>query len=62
MAFVSCPNLITVMYYGTSQSTINNNNVLSECLKLKIIPNAENEKDTKLENFLGSKFTNIRKQ
>ncbi len=64
MAFVSCPNLTAVIYYGTSPSTINNNDALSECLKLKtlIIPNAENDKDPKWGSFLGGKFTDIRKQ
>ena len=63
-AFGNSQNLTTVIYYGTSPNTINNNDALSECLKLTtlIIPNAENDKDEGWKTFLGGTFTDIRKQ
>ncbi|MEI0557719.1 leucine-rich repeat domain-containing protein [Brachyspira intermedia] len=63
-AFGNSQNLTTVIYYGTSPNTINNNDALSECLKLTtlIIPNAKNPDDPDWKNFLGGNFTDIRKQ
>ncbi|MBW5391740.1 leucine-rich repeat domain-containing protein [Brachyspira pilosicoli] len=62
MAFVSCPSLTTVIYYGTSPSTINNNDALLECLSLTtlILPNVNSPQLNDWKTFLGGNFTEVK--
>ncbi|WIH84429.1 leucine-rich repeat domain-containing protein [Brachyspira pilosicoli] len=62
MAFVSCPSLTTVIYYGTSPSTINNNDALLECLSLTtlILPNVNSPQLNDWKTFLGGNFTIVK--
>ncbi|MBW5396424.1 leucine-rich repeat domain-containing protein [Brachyspira pilosicoli] len=68
MAFVSCPSLTTVVYNGTSPDTIQNNDAFLYCDKLSslIVPNAPETTTealkSKWQNFLGGKFTDVRKE
>ncbi|WP_157153765.1 leucine-rich repeat domain-containing protein [Brachyspira murdochii] len=63
-AFTTSPNLTTVIYYGTSPTTINNNNAFLYCVNLKtlIVPNADNPNDPAWKTFLGANFTTVTKQ
>lgn len=63
-AFGNSQKLTTVIYYGTSPSTINNNDALLECLSLTTlkVPNATNPNDNAWTTFLGGNFTDVRKE
>lgn len=66
-AFGNSQKLTTVIYYGTSPSTINNNDALLECLSLTTlkVPNAPEttpeDLKSKWQNFLGGSFTTVTK-
>ncbi len=61
-AFAGSPNLSTVVYYGTSPDTIQNNDALSFCAKLTtlILPNVQSPKSEEWKNFLGGNFTEVK--
>lgn len=61
-AFAGSPNLSTVVYYGTSPDTIQNNDALSFCAKLTtlILPNVQSPKSEEWQNFLGGNFTIVK--